>query len=71
MTTDLSEADSLIASISCYKRETTGCVQPSLASPYYHGHAAIASGAIGQPLVAYARKNDTIYVPTEYISWAA
>ncbi len=26
---------------------------------------------IGQPVVAYARKDDTIHVPTEMISWAA
>ena len=31
----------------------------------------IENGSIGKPLVAYARKNDTIYVPTEMLKWAA
>ena len=39
-------------------------------SAYYHGFASIRGGAIGRPLAGYARKNDTIYVPTEMINWA-
>ena len=35
------------------------------------GRVAIERGSIGEPLLAYARKNDTIFVPTEYINWAA
>src|SRR5260221_2486029 len=26
---------------------------------------------LGRPLMAYARKNDTLFVPTEMINWAA
>jgi predicted dehydrogenase len=71
MTTDPREADSLVR----LARETGVKVQVAfnhrwLAS-YYKGYTAIQQGAIGQPLVAYARKNDTIFVPTEYINWAA
>jgi predicted dehydrogenase len=38
---------------------------------YHHGFAQIRSGAIGKPLAGYARKNDTIWVSTEMIDWAA
>lgn len=71
-TTLLSEADELLA----FSRQ-----HPELRlqvafnhrwlSSYYHGFATIRRGAIGRPLVGYSRKNDTIYVPTEMINWAA
>ncbi len=37
---------------------------------YYHGYTALRNGSIGQPLAGFARKNDTIWVATEMISWA-
>ena len=40
-------------------------------SSYYQGYASIRSGAIGNPISGYARKNDTIWVSTEMIDWAA
>jgi predicted dehydrogenase len=40
-------------------------------SSYYQGFASIGAGAIGRPIAGYARKNDTIYVSTEMINWAA
>ena len=71
MTTDLSEADALVATA----RETGTKVQVAFnhrwLAPYHHGRSAIESGAIGAPVSAYARKNDTIFVPTEYIPWAS
>jgi predicted dehydrogenase len=39
-------------------------------APYNQAKAAIKSGQIGMPLAGYARKNDTIFVPTDYITWA-
>jgi predicted dehydrogenase len=38
---------------------------------YYLAKQRLAGGELGRPLTAYARKNDTIFVPTEMISWAA
>ncbi|MGO9258007.1 MAG: Gfo/Idh/MocA family protein [Bryobacteraceae bacterium] len=38
---------------------------------YYHGFAAIRKGSIGEPLAGFARKNDTLWVSTEMIDWAA
>ena len=36
----------------------------------YQAKTTIASGEIGKPLAGFARKNDTIFVPTEDIPWA-
>lgn len=40
-------------------------------SSYQHGFAKIRAGAIGRPIAGYARKNDTLFVATEMINWAA
>ena len=37
---------------------------------YWQAHEACAGGALGRPIMAYARKNDTLHVPTEMIRWA-
>jgi predicted dehydrogenase len=39
--------------------------------PCWAAHRAIASGQLGEPRVAYARKSDRISVPMEMIRWAA
>ncbi len=71
MTTNVAEADALVQ----VARDTGTKVQVAFnhrwLSAYHEGRAAIERGAIGQPLAAFARKNDTIYVPTEYINWAS
>jgi predicted dehydrogenase len=71
-TTDLREADQLLSLLA---------VKPQLKlqvafnhrwlSSYYHGYSQLRGGALGQPLAGYARKNDTIWVATEMINWAA
>jgi len=41
-------------------------------SPYHKAKEMILGGQIGEPLIAFARKNNPIYVPTEMIgSWSA
>ncbi|MEV0714560.1 Gfo/Idh/MocA family oxidoreductase [Asanoa sp. NPDC050611] len=37
---------------------------------YWQAKQEIASTGAGRPIMAYARKNDTLHVPTEMISWA-
>ncbi len=70
-TTSLAEADSLLA----LSRMTGVTLQVAFnhrwLSSYYQGFRAIRDGAIGRPIAGYARKNDTIYVPTEMLKWAA
>jgi predicted dehydrogenase len=71
-TTELREADELLAlSRSRPRQKLQVAFNHRWLSSYYHGFVTIDKGEIGQPLVGYARKNDTIYVPTEMINWAA
>jgi predicted dehydrogenase len=37
---------------------------------YAQAHERILAGDLGSPVVAYARKNDRIFVPTKMINWA-
>jgi predicted dehydrogenase len=38
---------------------------------YWQAKERTAGGLVGEPVLAYARKNDTIEVPTNMIAWAA
>lgn len=40
------------------------------APEYFKAKLAIEEGSIGDPLSGYARKNDTIYVPTQMLNWS-
>lgn len=71
MTTDLDEADSLVRIAKATGVKVQVTYNHRWLAPYNQGRVAIARGAIGEPLVAHARKNDTMFVPTEYINWAA
>lgn len=70
MTSDLAEADELVRLTEAFGVKVQVAFNHRWLSPYHQGHLAIAQNAIGKPLFAYARKNDTIYVPTEMIRWA-
>ncbi len=70
-TTDLRQADELLAiSRSRPSQKLQVAFNHRWLSSYHHGHVSIVKGDIGTPLAGYARKNDTIYVPTEMINWA-
>lgn len=71
MTTSLAEADELVRIAAEHKVKVQVAFNHRWLPSYYQGRVAIEKGSIGQPLSAYARKNDTIFVPTEYINWAA
>jgi predicted dehydrogenase len=71
-TTVLGEADELLAlSRSRPRQKLQVAYNHRWLASYYHGYATIRRGEIGQPVAGFARKNDTIYVPTEMISWAS
>ncbi|HEY7786701.1 MAG TPA: Gfo/Idh/MocA family oxidoreductase [Pyrinomonadaceae bacterium] len=71
-TSELKEADELLAlSRSRPHLKLQVAFNHRWLSSYFHGFATINKGEIGEPLAGYARKNDTIYVPTEMINWAA
>lgn len=71
MTTDLSEADELVRMAERSGLKVQVAFNHRWLAPYHQGRLSIASGEIGRPLTAYARKNDTIFVPTQFIPWAA
>lgn len=71
MTCDLAEADDLVRLTEAAGVKVQVAFNHRWLAPYHQGHLSIAQNAIGKPLFAYARKNDTIFVPTEMIDWAA
>jgi predicted dehydrogenase len=71
-TTDLSEADDILRlSRTRPRQKLQVAFNHRWLSSYHHGSVAIRRGDIGRPVSGYARKNDTIYVPTEMLPWAA
>lgn len=67
-TTDVAAADEAVAAV-----RRAGIVAMCLFNhrwvPAYAQAKELVAG-LGEPVLAYARKNDTIYVPTEMIGWA-
>ena len=71
-TTDLAEADSLLElSRSRPRQKLQVAFNHRWLAAYNQGFTAIRQGSIGNPMAGYARKNDTIWVSTEMIDWAA
>ena len=69
-TTSVEEADELIRIASSANLKIQVAFNHRWLPPYAQAKNLIASGEIGVPLAGYARKNDTIFVATEYIGWA-
>lgn len=69
-TTSTAEADDLIR----ISRQAGKIIQVAFnhrwLSAYHQAKVSIAGGEIGMPLAGYARKNDTIFVSTQHLSWA-
>lgn len=70
LTTSLKEADALIAAVEASGVKAMTCFNHRWIPAYARAHAEIEAGNIGRPVLAYARKNDRIYVPTEMLDWA-
>lgn len=71
-TTDLREADELLAlSRSQPRIKLQVAFNHRWLASYYHGFTQLRAGTLGRPLAGYARKNDTLWVSTEMIDWAA
>jgi len=71
LTVDLGECDRLIEIAKTSGRKLMACFSHRWIPPYWGAHERIAAGKIGRPVMAYARKNDRIYVPTKMLPWAA
>lgn len=71
LTTNLAEADDMIAEIRQSGVKAMVCFNHRWIPAYARAFQEIEAGKIGRPVLAYARKNDRIHVPTKMISWAA
>lgn len=71
LTTSLDEADAIVEAIEASGITVMVCFNHRWIPSYAQAHAEIVAGRIGRPVMAFARKNDRIYVPTQMLSWAS
>ncbi|MCL5030879.1 MAG: Gfo/Idh/MocA family oxidoreductase [Bacteroidetes bacterium] len=71
LTISTKEADQIVEAVNKTKLKLQVSYNHRWLSSYYEAKMQIQSGEIGKPLLAYARKNDTIFVSTEMINWAS
>lgn len=71
LTVDLGEADKLIEIVKRSGLKLMACFSHRWIPSYWATHERVAAGKIGRPVMAYARKNDRIWVPTKMLGWAA
>lgn len=71
LTVDLDEADKLIEIVKRSGLKLMACFSHRWIPSYWATHERVAAGKIGRPVMAYARKNDRIWVPTKMLGWAA
>jgi predicted dehydrogenase len=69
-TTSVAEADTILRLAHKVNRKIQVAFNHRWLSPYQKAHETIASGEIGTTMTGYARKSDTIIVPTKNIRWA-
>jgi predicted dehydrogenase len=70
-TSDLADADRALAAVRRAGVKAMTLFNHRWVPSYAQAQARIAAGDIGAPRLAYARKNDTVHVPTRMIPWAA
>lgn len=71
LSTNLADGDAIIAAVKTSGVKAMVCFNHRWIMSYARARQAIEEGRIGRPVLAYARKNDRIYVPTKMLSWAA
>ncbi len=71
LTVDLDEADKLIEIVKRSGLKLMACFSHRWIPSYWATHERVAASKIGRPVMAYARKNDRIWVPTKMLGWAA
>lgn len=71
LTTSLAAADDLMGAAESAGTILMVCFNHRWIPAYARAMQEIEAGNIGRPRMAYARKNDRIFVPTEMLSWAS
>ena len=70
-TTSVADADRALAAVRRAGIKAMTLFNHRWVPAYAQAKSRIAAGDLGDAVLGYARKNDTIYVPTEMLSWAA
>lgn len=70
LATSLADADRVIDAVERAGVAAMTCFSHRWIPSYARAHEEIAAGAVGRPRMAYARKNDRLYVPTKMLAWA-
>jgi predicted dehydrogenase len=71
LATSLADADRVIAAVERAGVTAMTSFSHRWIPSYARAHEEIAAGALGRRRMAYARKNDRIFVPTKMLSWAS
>lgn len=70
LTTSAAAAAEVVAAVRAAGVVATALFNHRWVPAYAQAHERIAAGDLGSPVMAYARKNDRIFVPTKMIDWA-
>lgn len=70
LATSLAEAKKIVEKAKDSKSKLMVNYTHRWAAPYANAMISIKNGDIGEPIMAYARKNDILWVPTEMMNWA-
>lgn len=71
MTTDVAEADEIVEMVRKSGMKFQVSFNHRWLSVYHKVFSDIRKGSIGDPLMGFAKKNNPILVPTEWLPWAA
>ncbi len=71
MTTDVQEADEIVDAVRKSGKKFQVSYNHRWLSVYHKIYSDIRAGKIGKCLMGFAKKNDPILVPTEWLPWAA
>ncbi len=71
MTTDIAEADEIVEMVKKSNKKFQVSFNHRWLSVYHKIYSDIQSGLIGEPLMGFAKKNNPVLVPTEWLPWAS
>jgi predicted dehydrogenase len=70
LATSAADAEAILAAVRAAGVHAMTLFNQRWLPAYWQAKQELARPEAGQPIMAYARKNDTLHVPTEMISWA-
>lgn len=70
LATSGADAEAILSAVRAAGVQAMTLFNQRWAPAYWQARQELAAPEAGEPIMAYARKNDTLYVPTQMISWA-